>query len=305
MTSTSKYGRRAAAAAALLLALSGCANTISPGPTTHEVTPTATLLHSVPAPQRPVVVAVYTYPDQTGQFQATSTVATFSHAVSQGATTILIKALQDAGNGQWFTVVEREHLNNLITERQIIRQERQAYKTADGRQLGPLPPMLYAGVLLEGGVIGYDTNTLTGGLGANYLGIGANVQYQEDTVTVYLRAVSTETGQVLGSVMVKKKILSYGLQGNIFKFVAFEKLLQGETGFTANEPGLLCLRQAIEKAVVALVVQGAEKKLWAFGDAAAGQKFLDRWRKDEESYPPSSQTAMAAAAQAPAQVVPR
>src|SRR3546814_8620815 len=43
------------------------------------------------------------------------------------------------------------------------------------------------------------TNTLTGGMGAQYLGIGAHTQYREDNVTVYLRAVSTNTGEILKS----------------------------------------------------------------------------------------------------------
>lgn len=268
---------------ALMGALPGCTAAISPPPTTPEVTETNAELRRLPDPARPLVVAVYGYKDETGQFKETENFATYSHAVTQGATSVLVKALHDAGGGRWFTVLEREHLNNLITERQIIREQRTAFTNQDGKQLPPVAPLLYAGVLLEGGVIGYDTNTKTGGLGARYLGIGGDVQYREDTVTVYLRAVSTQTGEVLGSVVVKKKIISYGLQANIFKFVSFKKLLEVETGFTANEPGLVALRQAIEKAVVALVVQGARKGLWGFADQHAGETFLTRWIKDEDS----------------------
>ena len=32
--------------------------------------------------------------------------------------------------------------------------------------------MLFAGMILEGGIIGYDTNVETGGTGARWLGIG-------------------------------------------------------------------------------------------------------------------------------------
>lgn len=279
MTGLTRHWRNAVTL--LMLALPGCATVMSPPPTAFEVTGTHQELDSLPPPAKPLVVAVYGYQDQTGQFKATDTVASYSHAVTQGATSVLIKALQDAGQGRWFTVVERERLNNLVTERQIVREQRQNYTTPEGKQLPPLPPMLYAGLLLEGGVIGYDTDTTTGGLGASYLGIGADSQYREDTVTVYLRAVSTQSGEVLNSVMVKKKIISYGLQGSIFKFVAYQKLLQIETGFTSNEPALVALRQAIEEAVVALVVQGARKSGWSFADAAAGTAFANRWLADQ------------------------
>jgi curli production assembly/transport component CsgG len=287
---------RSAATAALLFALNACAATVSPSPTTREVTPSGRQLSAAPGPAQPLVVAVYGYQDQTGQMISTQSLATFSHAVTQGAASVLLKALQDAGRGKWFKVVEREHLNNLVTERQIVREQRKAMKVPDNRDL---PPMLYAQMLLEGGVIGYDSNTVTGGLGANYLGIGGNAQYQEDIVTVYLRAVSTQTGEVIGSVMAKKKIISYGLQGSVYKFVALNKLLQGEAGFTANEPVQIALRQAIEKAVTALIVDGARRNLWQFADRAAGQAFLDRWAKDEDDDDATS-TIPAAAAQAAA-----
>src|SRR3546814_6847480 len=88
-----------------------------------------------------------------------------SSDLSQGGASILVKALQDAGNRQWFTIVEREMLRNLLNERQIIREMRERYLGETQVNPQALPAMLFAGVLLEGGVIGYDTNTVTGGAG--------------------------------------------------------------------------------------------------------------------------------------------
>src|SRR3546814_12995748 len=85
-----------------------------------------------------------------------------------------------------------------------------------------LPPLLFAGILLEGGIIGYDSNTKSGGLGARFLGIGGSTQYREDTVTVYLRAVSVKTGEVLSTISVRKSIESIGLDANTFRYVAFK-----------------------------------------------------------------------------------
>ena len=177
-------------------------------PTVNPITEVDQNLRDLPPPKAPVAVAVYGYGDQTGQMKPvapTATVAPLSRAVTQGATSILIKALQDAGCGRWFTVIERERLDNLLKERRIIADMRTRYLGEQVVNPQALPPLLFAGVLLDGGIIGYDSNTKTGGLGANYLGIGGDVNYTEDTVTVYLRGTSVKTGEVLLSVVANKK----------------------------------------------------------------------------------------------------
>jgi curli biogenesis system outer membrane secretion channel CsgG len=80
---------------------------------------------------------------------------------SAGNTTILIKALEDS---KWFIPIERENIANLLNERQIIRSTRQEYLKDADKNTQALPPLLYAGILLEGGVISYDSNIMTGGL---------------------------------------------------------------------------------------------------------------------------------------------
>ena len=238
-------------------------------PVANTVTPTAEKLHSLPPPTAPVAVAVYGYGDQTGQMKPIANganVQSLSRAVTQGATSVLIKALQDAGNGRWFTVVERERLDNLLKERRIIADMRQRYLGEQEVNPQALPPLLFAGVLLDGGIIGYDSNTLTGGAGANYLGIGGDANYSEDTVTVYLRGTSVKTGEVLLSVVATKKILSYGIDANAFRYVTYNRILQAEVGVTHNEPGSLAVEQAIEEAVLQFIVEGSARKLWAFKD---------------------------------------
>ena len=247
-----------------------------------ERTQTQSLLASLPPPTRPVAVAVYNFQDQTGQFKPSDTGQTLSRAVSQGGSSMLVKALQDAGDRSWFLTVERENLKNLLNERQIIREMRERY--LGERQVNPqaLPALLFAGILLEGGVIGYDSNTVTGGAGAGFLGISASTQYRQDTVTVYLRAVSVRTGEVLTTVTASKTIASRSLGANAFKFVAFKELLQAEAGFTTNEPDQLALQQAIEKAVYALVLEGVELKLWDFADRNAGWPKLWRYKQERD-----------------------
>lgn len=245
-------------------------------------TQTQNLLNQLPAPQRQVAIAVYGFTDQTGQFKPTEAGQTLSRAVTQGASSILVKALQDAGNRDWFTVVERERLDNLLKERQIIGEMRRRYLGEEQVDPNALPALLFAGVLLEGGIVGYDTNTVTGGAGAAFLGIGARTEYRQDTVTVYLRAVSVRTGEVLTNVSASKTIASQAIGANAYRFVAFRELLEAEWGITANEPDQVALQQAIEKAVYGLVLEGVELDLWRFEDMAAAQPLLSTYRAERD-----------------------
>ena len=100
-------------------------------------------LKNLPKPQEPVVVGVYKFRDQTGQYKPTENGSTFSTAVTQGATTILIKALEDS---KWFTPIERENLGDLLNERNIIRSTRQEYAKNTETTESQLTPLLFAGV---------------------------------------------------------------------------------------------------------------------------------------------------------------
>lgn len=247
-----------------------------------KITQTQNLLHQLPAPERQVAIAVYGFTDQTGQFKPTEAGQTLSRSVTQGASSILVKALQDAGTRGWFTVVERERLDNLLKERQIITEMRKRYLGEEEVDANALPALMFAGVLLEGGIIGYDTNTVTGGAGAAFLGIGGRTEYRQDTVTVYLRAVSVRTGEVLTNVTASKTIASQAVGLSAYKFVAFKELLEAEAGLTTNEPDQIALQQAIEKAVYGLILEGVELDLWRFADMQAAQPILSTYRAERD-----------------------
>ncbi len=225
-----------------------------------EDTKVSKKLRDFPLPTEPVVVGVYKFRDQTGQYKPTEAGSTFSTAVTQGATTILIKALEDS---KWFVPIERENLSNLLNERNIIRSTRKEYRKTKNPNEPQLPPLLYAGIILEGGIVSYDSNIITGGLGARYFGVGGATQYRQDRITVYLRAVSTSSGKILKTVYISKTILSQALDASFFRYVKFSRLLEAETGFTKNEPGQIAVSEAIEKAVEALIIEGIEDKLWS------------------------------------------
>lgn len=294
---------KSALASVAALALSACSTVTEHGrasmPETRskafipDRTQTQVLLSSLPAPDRPVAIAVYGFADQTGQFKPTEAGQTLSRAVTQGGAAILVKALQDAGNRNWFTIVERESLRNLLNERQIIREMRERYLGEKDVNPQALPALLFAGVLLEGGIVGYDTNTVTGGAGAAFLGIGARAEYRQDTVTVYLRAVSVRTGEVLTTVTASKTIASQSIGANAFRYVAFKELLQAEAGVTTNEPDQVALQQAIEKAVYGLVLEGVELKLWNFADPQAGWPLLNEYKRERDGEVDEAQVAEA------------
>lgn len=218
-----------------------------------------TALKSLPAPKEKIIAAVYKFRDQTGQYKNTEIGSSWSTAVTQGATSILIRTMEESG---WFVPIEREGLPNLLNERKIIRSSRATYGSNESNA-DLLPPLLYAGVLLEGGIISFDSNVLTGGAGARYLGISSSGQYREDRVTIYLRAVSTVNGKILKTIYTSKTILSQKVDVGVFKFVAPNKILEAEVGFTFNEPAEMAVREAIEKAVIGLVIEGIDEGLWA------------------------------------------
>ncbi len=243
--------------------LNGCASYMEPlktydatiGPTTV----TNKELTSLPQPNEKIVVAVYKFRDQTGQYKASNIGTSWSTAVTQGATSILLKALEESG---WFVAIEREGLSNLLNERKIIRSSRANYQEGNGDNQPLLPPLLYAGVIFEGGIISYDTNVLTGGAGVKYFGVGASAQYRQDRLSIYLRAISTQSGRILKTVYTTKMILSQQVDVGVYKFVDFQRLLEIETGYSSNEPVELVVKEAIEKAVESLIIEGIKDNLW-------------------------------------------
>ena len=259
--------------------LSACATVATIATVTdHDITKPPTISSSkfyslnenqlLPPRGGPITVAVYNFQDKTGQRKDTPGVASFSSAVTQGAEAYLMQALTEVGNRRWFRVIERVGIESLIKERQLIRQMRELYQGANAQ---PVPPLLFAGLLMEGGIIGYDSNTQTGGLGARFLGIGGNTQYRQDTVTINLRAVSTSSGEVLVNVTVTKTIMSYMDNAGVLRFIdAGTRAVEAEIGASINESRNQAIQIAIEAAVIQLIKEGANKGHWDFDTRIQG-----------------------------------
>ena len=210
------------------------------------------------------VVAIYagSFTDQTGQRRSNSSYATFSSAVTQAPDAYLIRALKHAGSnhGGFFEVVERVGLDNVTKERQIIRSARQENKNKQ-----KLPDLLFAGLIMQGGVISYESNVKSGGVGARYLGIGMSKQYKQDTVTISLRTVSVSTGKVLLEVLVTKTILSASIDQDVFRFITDStELVEIENGLVRNESTNIALQTAIETAVLQTIKEGETRGYWNY-----------------------------------------
>ena len=289
---------RLAIASLLGCTAGGCALTgtakdpVTQPATLVPATKTGLVLDTLPPPRQRLDVAVYNFPDLTGQNKSNDNFAEFSRAVTQGGSSILTDVLLKAGNGAWFDVAERADLQSLLQERQIIQNTRTALQ---GKGAQNLPPLRFAGVLLDGGVIGYDTNETTGGIGANYLGIGGNVTYRQDIVSVALRAVSVQTGRVLASVTTTKTIYSTSVGANALQLAAVDALLQADIGVTKNSPATLAVREGIQLAVYSLIFEGVKNNLWEFRDTAAGAAFMRELELHRKAVPPPPVAVVAAA----------
>ena len=262
---------------AMTVSLSGCmvgnmvAANMKP---TVSVTPLQKGLKDFPAigNGKAVVVAIYSFSDKTGQRKPSDSFSNISTAVTQGAEIYLIKALDDLADGKFFDVVERGGMESLVKERQIIRQARQ--KFAPDKGLGPLK---FAGIIIEGGVVGYDTNKYTGGAGARIMGIGPMTEWRVDIVTIGIRAVSVLTGEILLAVSAEKTILSTNTAINVFKFYDLgTRVLEIEAGTSTNEPVNYAVRQAIEYGVIQMVKEGKRKGYWNYDSTKIPEKFLEK-----------------------------
>ena len=251
---------------AIGLLLSGCAGNLKNKKWSEPDvarSPIESVLANTPPLDGPkITIAVYSFTDKTGQRKPNDKFSVLSSAVTQGAEVWVIEALKKVGGGSWFQVVERIGLDNLVKERQLIRSTREVYEKDKAPKL---KPMLFAGLIVEGGVVGYDSNIESGGAGARYLGIGANTQYRVDQVTVAIRVVSVQTGEVLLTVAVEKRIASHRTSADVFRFLDLgTNALELEVGSAINEPVNYAVRAAIESSVVEIVKQGEKQGLWKF-----------------------------------------
>ena len=235
---------------------------------TQDIKPSSVLdlqseeLKNLPPASVMPTIAIYpnSFKDLTGQRRSNSTFALFSTAITQAPEAFLIRAFKHTANGKFFRVVERVGLDDLTKERQLIRSTRKEFKEDN-----KMKPLLFAGLLVQGGVISYEANLRSGGAGARYLGIGNSKQYREDTVTISLRLVSVSTGEVLMETLVSKSIISTSVSQDVFRFIETgTELVEIEGGVAENESVSIALQKAIETGVLNIINIGIERGYWKY-----------------------------------------
>ena len=265
----------------LALSLSSCAvlNENSDLVLTKKIQSTSTIelqseeLKNLPAAKSRPTIAIYpnSFRDLTGQRRSNSTFALFSTAITQAPEAFLIRAFKHTSGGKFFRVVERVGLDDLTKERQLIRSTRKEFE--ENKQMQPL---IFAGLLVQGGVISYEANLKSGGAGARYLGVGSSKQYREDTVTISLRLVSVSTGEVLTETLVSKSILSTSISQDIFRFIETgTELVEIEGGVAENESVSIALQKAIETGVLNIIKIGIERGYWEYEDIKINEPSCD------------------------------
>ena len=230
-------------------------------------------LKNLPAASVMPTVAIYpnSFKDLTGQRRSNSTFALFSTAITQAPEAFLIRAFKHTSGGKFFRVVERVGLDDLTKERQLIRSTRKEFKEDNKMQ-----PLLFAGLLVQGGVVSYEANLKSGGAGARYLGIGNSKQYREDTVTISLRLISVSTGEVLMETLVSKSIISTSISQDIFRFIEQQtELVEIEGGVAENESVSIALQKAIETGVLNIINIGIERGYWKYENIKINEPSCD------------------------------
>lgn len=246
---------------------------------TQDIKPSSVLdlqseeLKNLPPATIMPTIAIYpnSFKDLTGQRRSNSSFALFSTAITQAPEAFLIRAFKHTANGKFFRVVERVGLDDLTKERQLIRSTRKEFKEDN-----KMKPLLFAGLLVQGGVISYEANLRSGGAGARYLGIGNSKQYREDTVTISLRLVSVSTGEVLMETLVSKSIISTSVSQDVFRFIETgTELVEIEGGVAENESVSIALQKAIETGVLNIINIGIERGYWKYENIKINEPVCD------------------------------
>jgi curli production assembly/transport component CsgG len=215
-------------------------------------------LRELPAVSEPLVVGVYSFTDQTGQRRSGTDripVAELSSVLPQGLNSLLVQELKQVGDGGYYRVVEREIIDELLNERNIIQ--------ATLRQSGQngLSPLLLPGIVFTGGAVSYDRTTVQGLAGVSFASIGGTGEVRSDEVGVVLRAVSVSTGEVLATVHARKSVLSTRAGSTGLRILNTD-VLAWDVGGAVNEPVSLATRMAIAEAVSEMTELGAERGWW-------------------------------------------
>lgn len=250
---------KAVVAAMAASALGACAGVSLPDAAARSDLQTVMpALRELPPMPEPLIVGVYSFVDQTGQRRSGSDripVAELSTVLPQGLSSMLVQELKQVGGGTYFRVVEREIVDQLLNERNIVNA------TLRQSGLNTLPPLLLPGIVFTGGAVSYDRTTVQGFAGGALGSVGGSGEVRSDEVGVVLRAVSVSTGEVLATVHARKSVLSTRAGSTGLRILNTD-VLAWDVGGAVNEPVSLAARMAIAEAVSEMTQIGTARGWW-------------------------------------------
>ena len=84
-----------------------------------------------------------------------------------------------------------------------------------------------------------------------------------DIVTISLRMISVNTGEVLVESMKTKTLYSHGSDQTVFRFIeAGTELVELEAGRASNESSTIALQKSIESALLDIISVGYDRGYW-------------------------------------------
>ena len=248
-----------------LLALTGCV--VDPNPSAKPEIVDSPEIKLPDKPKRALTAGVYSCIDTTGQRRPTGQPQELSTAVPMDCSPYLIEGVRALSPG-YFNLVERQHVDELLRERQIatlaLNANAPAAPVAPGGQPVPqkrLPALKVAEVLLVGQVVAYDRQTRQFSAGFALAGVGGTGTYVQDVMTFSVRAVAVTTGEVLGEVTVTKTVVSMKAGGHDTQIWP-TTVMEAELGGAGNEPVGMALRLAVRTALAGLVNKGIHEGWW-------------------------------------------
>jgi curli production assembly/transport component CsgG len=250
---------------------------------------TSPMLAQLPPAPRQITVAVYDFPDLTGQRKPTppgAVVSELSTAVTQGASSIMIEALKAAGSGTYFNVVDRTRDADQVRERSVIADStgspsNKPDKKADGKagssaanaNIRRLRPAEY---IINGGLVAFERSVLISNSSLAILGIGGSKSVIRNYVSVTMRMVRADTAEVVASVTAYRSvdtdtagISSHSRASNglfpdtlLTKYPSPSDYLEADFSGTRNEMTQIAIREAIEAGLIELIDRGNQMALW-------------------------------------------
>ncbi|KIC12029.1 hypothetical protein RA19_05305 [Leisingera sp. ANG-M1] len=109
----------------------------------------------------------------------------------------------------------------------------------------PVHHLQTADFLITGAVVAYDADIASGGVGLRISNVGLSKEMRKDSITITLRLVDAQSGEILDSSTIAQTVISKRKQGDFLNYVTLNTVLEFEAGYVINEPAAFAMDAAI------------------------------------------------------------